>query len=83
MLVSFLFQIFHSFRKFGLGDTDEAVLVVIINDSDDKVLSDIRGRVSGTEIPVEECSSMTDTKQLRKVNYEGRLRNRSALAVNC
>ena len=44
------------------------MLVVIIGDTDDKVLDDIRSRVSGTEIPVEECADMTDTKNLKKVN---------------
>ena len=43
------------------------MLVVIIGDTDDKVLSDVRSRVNGTEIPVEECASMTYTDYLKKV----------------
>ena len=65
--ITFLFQIFGCFRKFGLGDKDKAVLIVIIGDTDDKVLSDVRSRVNGTEIPVEECASMTYTDYLKKV----------------
>lgn len=56
-----------SFRKFGMGDADTAVFVVIINDRDDTVLGEIRKRIKGTELPVEDCGNLADTDLIKKV----------------
>ena len=61
------FQILESFKKFGMGDKDEAVFVVIVNDEKDKVLEDVKSRIMGTEVPVEECEDMAILDLIKKV----------------
>ena len=60
-------QISDSFRKFGMGDSDTSLFVVIINDKDDTVLGEIKKRIRGTELPVEECANLADTELIKKV----------------
>ena len=67
------FQIMDSFKKFGMGDSDNEVFVVIVNDTDNNVLTDVKSRVRGTEVPVEECANMASTDLIKKVNQASRL----------
>ena len=50
-----------------MGDSDTSVFVVIINDKDDTVLGEIRKRIKGTELPMEDCANLADTDLIKKV----------------
>ena len=50
-----------------MGDSDTSLFVVIINDKDDTVLGEIKKRIRGTELPVEECANLADTELIKKV----------------
>ncbi|CAG5927707.1 unnamed protein product [Menidia menidia] len=61
-------NISEAFRRFGASEGDGAVLVVVVHDKDQvQVPSEIRARVDGRQVPVEEISSLSDPAAIRKV----------------
>lgn len=63
-------QISEAFKKFGISDGDDSVLVVLVQDQDDPPpLSDITSRVDGRQVPVDDVSSMSDTAKIKKVHH--------------
>ena len=64
---TFFLQISDSFRKFGLGESDTSVFVVILNDKDGSVLDTIKSKVDGTIVPLDQVSELTDSTAIKKV----------------
>ena len=64
----FLFQISESFKKFGMADNADSVLIVLVNDHDGAVFERLRGAVEGTEVPVESVAGLADEAAIRKVS---------------
>lgn len=61
-------NISEAFKKFGISDGDDSVLVVLVQDQDDPPpLSDITSRVDGRQVPVDDVSSMSDTAKIKKL----------------
>lgn len=63
-----LIQISEAFKRFGISDGDDSVLVVVVHTTDEsQLLSDITGRVDGQHVPVEDVSSLSDHAKIKKV----------------
>lgn len=63
-----LIQISEAFKRFGISDGDDSVLVVLVhNDDKPKLLSDITAMVNGQQVPVEDLSSLSDQDKIKKV----------------
>ncbi|XP_060592868.1 EKC/KEOPS complex subunit TPRKB-like [Ruditapes philippinarum] len=56
-----------SFRKFGLGDGDTSVFVVVLNDKDDASLNLIDSKIQGSCIPLADVKQFTDEKLIKKL----------------
>lgn len=66
--VRFLMQISEAFKRFGISDGDDSVLVVLVHSEDEsQLLSDIKTMVNGQQIPVEDISLLTDQEKIKKV----------------
>ncbi|PVD33059.1 hypothetical protein C0Q70_08507 [Pomacea canaliculata] len=63
-------KITESFRKFGIGDRDESLLVVVVqNDQSEKTckaLQSLRETVIGEEVAVDELPSLADMSEIEK-----------------
>lgn len=61
-------NISEAFKRFGISDGDDSVLVVLIHNEDEsQLLSDITGRVNGQQVPVEDVSSLSDHAKIKKL----------------
>lgn len=61
-------QISEAFKRFGISDGDDSVLVVLVHSEDEsQLLSDVRTMVNGQQVPVEEVSLLTDQEKIKKV----------------
>ncbi|XP_013874303.1 EKC/KEOPS complex subunit TPRKB [Austrofundulus limnaeus] len=61
-------NISESFKRFGISDGDDSVLVVLVHKKDDPPsLSDVADMVDGQQIPAEDVSSLSDTVKIRKM----------------
>ncbi|KAM6419133.1 EKC/KEOPS complex subunit TPRKB [Pluvialis apricaria] len=57
-----------AFKKFGISDSDTAVLIVLIVDGGKTVnLEDIVSQVEGQQVPLDELSQLTDTAKIKKL----------------
>lgn len=66
--VRILLQISEAFKRFGISDGDDSVLVVLVHSEDEsQLLSDIKTMVKGQQIPVEDISLLTDQEKIKKV----------------
>lgn len=66
--VRFLMQISEAFKRFGISDGDDSVLVVLVHGGDEpQLLSDIKTMVDGEQVPVEDISLLTDQERIKKV----------------
>lgn len=64
----FLFQISDAFKKFGISDSDTAVLIVLVVEGDKTVnLADIASQVEGQQVSLDELPQLTDTAKVKKV----------------
>lgn len=62
-------QISEAFKRFGISDGDDAVMVVLVHNKDEsQPLSDIAAKVDGLQVPVEDMSSLSDTAKIKKVS---------------
>lgn len=67
--VSFLIQISEAFKRFGISDGDDSVLVVLVHSKEEsQILPDIKTMVNGQQVPVEDVSLLTDQEKIKKVN---------------
>ena len=61
-------QISEAFKRFGISDANDSVLVVVIhNKKEQQFLSDITAMVDGQQVPVEDVSSLSDLTKIKKV----------------
>ncbi|KAG7253957.1 hypothetical protein CRUP_017090 [Coryphaenoides rupestris] len=68
-------NISEAFRRFGISDADDSVLVVLVTTTDDDVdddersraVADIVERVDGRQVPVAELPTLSDVTQIRKL----------------
>lgn len=61
-------QISEAFKRFGVSDSDDAVLVVLVHNKGDVLnKDDIVSKVDGQQIPVDQISSLSDTAKIKKV----------------
>lgn len=64
----FLTQISEAFKRFGISDGDDAVMVVLVHNKDEsQLVSDIAAKVDGLQVPVEDISSLSDAAKIKKV----------------
>lgn len=65
----FLIQISEAFKRFGISDGDDSVLLVLVHSEDEsQLLADIKSMVNGQQVPVEDVSSLTDQEKIKKVH---------------
>ncbi|CAL8242131.1 unnamed protein product [Merluccius merluccius] len=61
-------NISEAFKRFGISDSDDSVLVVLVaTDDESQVLADITEKVDGQQVPVAELPTLTDVMQIRKL----------------
>ncbi|KAG8005711.1 EKC/KEOPS complex subunit TPRKB [Nibea albiflora] len=61
-------NISEAFKRFGISDGDDSVLVVLVHNKDQpQLLSDITAAVNGRQVPVEDISSLSDQTKIRKL----------------
>lgn len=61
-------QISEAFKRFGICDGDDSVMVVLVHSKDEsQILSDVTARVNGRQVPVEDVSSLSDHAKIKKV----------------
>ncbi|XP_035529739.1 EKC/KEOPS complex subunit TPRKB [Morone saxatilis] len=61
-------NISEAFKRFGISDGDDSVLVVLVHSEEEsQFLSDITARVKGRQIPVEDVSSLSDQAKIKKL----------------
>lgn len=61
-------QISEAFKRFGISDGDDSVLVVLVHSEDEsQLLSDIKSMVKGQQVPAEDISLLTDQEKIKKV----------------
>ncbi|KFQ49090.1 EKC/KEOPS complex subunit TPRKB [Pelecanus crispus] len=57
-----------AFKKFGISDSDTAVLIVLIMDREKTVnLEDIASQVEGQQVSLDELPQLTDTDKVKKM----------------
>ncbi|NXW85444.1 TPRKB protein, partial [Alopecoenas beccarii] len=57
-----------AFKKFGISDSDTAVLIVLVVDREKPVnLEDIASQVEGQQISLDELPQLTDTAKVKKM----------------
>ncbi|KFQ30774.1 PREDICTED: EKC/KEOPS complex subunit TPRKB [Merops nubicus] len=57
-----------AFKKFGISDSDTAVLIVLVVDRGKTVnLEDIASQVEGQQVPLDELPQLTDTAKVKKM----------------
>ncbi|XP_018616787.1 EKC/KEOPS complex subunit TPRKB isoform X2 [Scleropages formosus] len=61
-------NISESFKKFGIADNDNTVLIVLIHSKEDEYyIDDIRSKIDGEQIPVELISTLSDVPKIKKL----------------
>ncbi|XP_029969348.1 EKC/KEOPS complex subunit TPRKB [Salarias fasciatus] len=61
-------NISEAFKRFGISDGDDSVMVVVVHDKDEsQLLSDITSKVEGRQVPVEDVSSLSDAAKIKKL----------------
>ncbi|NXR12767.1 TPRKB protein, partial [Semnornis frantzii] len=57
-----------AFKKFGISDSDTAVLIVLVVDREKPVnLEDITSKVEGQQVSLDELPQLTDTAKVKKM----------------
>lgn len=66
----FVTQISEAFKRFGISDGDDSVLVVLVHKDGDEtqLVSDIKAAVDGKQVPVGDLSSTSDQEKIKKVS---------------
>lgn len=61
-------NISEAFKRFGISDGDDSVLVVLVHSKDEsQLLSNITDKVNGRQVPVEDISSLSDHAKIKKL----------------
>ncbi|NXW43786.1 TPRKB protein, partial [Nyctiprogne leucopyga] len=57
-----------AFKKFGISDSDTAVLIVVVVDGEKNInLEDIASQVEGQQVSLDELPQLTDTDKVKKM----------------
>ncbi|KFW08736.1 PREDICTED: EKC/KEOPS complex subunit TPRKB [Fulmarus glacialis] len=57
-----------AFKKFGISDSDTAVLIVLVEDREKTInLEDIASQVEGQQVSLDELPQLTDTAKVKKM----------------
>lgn len=71
ILIIFLWtytQISEAFKRFGISENDNAVLIVLVHNKEEACnKDDILSKVDGQQIPVDQISSLSDLAKIKKV----------------
>ncbi|XP_029019762.1 EKC/KEOPS complex subunit TPRKB [Betta splendens] len=61
-------NISEAFKRFGISDGDDAVMLVLVHSKDEsQLVSDLAARVDGQQVPVEDLSSLSDAAKIKKL----------------
>lgn len=61
-------NISEAFKRFGISDADDSVLVVLVTTDDEmQVLAEVREHVDGQQVSLAELPTLTDLTQIRKL----------------
>lgn len=61
-------NISEAFKRFGISDGDDSLLVVLVHDKDQSDIgADVVAKVQGQQIPVEELSTLSDASKIKKL----------------
>ncbi|XP_030005226.1 EKC/KEOPS complex subunit TPRKB [Sphaeramia orbicularis] len=61
-------NISEAFKRFGISDGDDSVMVVLVHNQDEsQLLSDVTNKVNGRQVPVEDVSSLSDAAKIKKL----------------
>ncbi|XP_047430643.1 EKC/KEOPS complex subunit TPRKB [Mugil cephalus] len=61
-------NISEAFKRFGISDGDDSVMVVLVHSEDEEqLLSDITDRVDGRQVPAQDVSSLSDHAKIKKL----------------
>ncbi|XP_061523862.1 EKC/KEOPS complex subunit TPRKB isoform X2 [Phycodurus eques] len=61
-------NISEAFKRFGISDSDNSVLVVLVHDKEEShLVRDIATKVDGLQIPVDDVSSLSDLEKIKKL----------------
>ncbi|XP_065695916.2 EKC/KEOPS complex subunit TPRKB isoform X2 [Patagioenas fasciata] len=59
-----------AFKKFGISDSDTAVLIVLVVDREKPVnLEDVASQVEGQQVSLDELPQLTDTAKVKKSSW--------------
>ncbi|XP_051547618.1 EKC/KEOPS complex subunit TPRKB [Myxocyprinus asiaticus] len=61
-------NISEAFKRFGISDSDGAVLIVLVHNKEETInIDDIISKVDGQQIPIEKVSDLTDAAKIKKL----------------
>ncbi|KAG7497458.1 hypothetical protein JOB18_037939 [Solea senegalensis] len=61
-------NISEAFKRFGISDADDSVMIVVVHDKNETQLpQDIAAKVDGRQVPVEDVSSLSDPAKIKKL----------------
>ncbi|PKU36330.1 ekc keops complex subunit tprkb [Limosa lapponica baueri] len=61
-------KISDAFKKFGISDSDTAVLIVLVEDNGKTInVEDIASQVEGQQVSLDELPQLTDTAKVKKL----------------
>ncbi|KAK2858852.1 hypothetical protein Q5P01_003472 [Channa striata] len=61
-------NISEAFKRFGISDGDDGVMVVLVHNKDEtELFSDIVAKVDGLQVPVGDISSLSDHAKIKKL----------------
>ncbi|NXW62885.1 TPRKB protein, partial [Eurystomus gularis] len=61
-------NISEAFKKFGISDSDTAVLIVLVADGEKTInLEDVTSQVEGQQVSLDELPQLTDTARVKKM----------------
>uniref|UniRef100_A0A9J7ZBX4 Tp53rk binding protein n=1 Tax=Cyprinus carpio carpio TaxID=630221 RepID=A0A9J7ZBX4_CYPCA len=63
-----VWQISEAFKRFGISDSDSAVLIVLVHNKDETLsVDDIISKVDGQQVAVDRVSDFTDVAKIKKL----------------
>ncbi|KAM4569801.1 EKC/KEOPS complex subunit TPRKB [Odontesthes bonariensis] len=61
-------KISEAFKRFGVSESDDSVLMVVVHNKDEpQLLSDLTAKVDGRQVPVDEICSLSDAEKIKKM----------------
>ncbi|XP_076860884.1 EKC/KEOPS complex subunit TPRKB [Brachyhypopomus gauderio] len=60
-------NISEAFKRFGMSDSDNAVLIVLVHNKEEDLKDDVVSKVKGEQIPAEHIASLSDIDKIKKL----------------